>query len=83
MLVRRSAKFRGKSRRKSCEESRRKGAAARPSGGSLENLDSVEDFICDAPAGRMVYSDYNQSGYTIRSQLLYVRRMQDRDNNLK
>ena len=51
MLVRRSAKFRGNSWRKSCEESRRKGAAARPSGGSLENLDSVEDFICDAPAG--------------------------------
>ena len=50
MLVRRSAKFRGNSWRKSCEESRRKGAAARPSGGSLENLESVEDFICDAPA---------------------------------
>ena len=32
MLVRRSAKFRGNSWRKSCEESRRKGAAARPSG---------------------------------------------------
>ena len=51
MLVRRSAKFRGNSWRKSCEESRRNGAAARPSGGSLENLDSVEAFICDAPAG--------------------------------
>ena len=51
MLVRRSAKFRGNSWRKSCEESRRNGAAAWPSGGSLENLDSVEDFICDAPAG--------------------------------
>ena len=32
MLVRRSAKFRGNSWRKSCEESRRKGDAARPSG---------------------------------------------------
>ena len=32
---------------------------------------------------RRVYSDYNQSGYTIRSQLLYVRRMQDRENKLK
>ena len=51
MLMRRSAEFRGNSRRKSCEESRRNGAAARPSGGSLENLDSVEDFICEG-AGR-------------------------------
>ena len=51
MLVRRSAKFRGNSWRKSCEESRRKGAAARPSGGSLENLDSVEDLFCEG-AGR-------------------------------
>ena len=51
MLVRRSAKFQGNSRMKSCEESRRNGAAARPSGGSLENLDSVQDFICEG-AGR-------------------------------
>ena len=53
-------------------------------GRGLENLDSEEDFICDAGRRALrVYSDYNQSGYTIRSQLLYVRRMQDRDNNLK
>ena len=49
--MRRSAKFRGNSRRKSCEESRHNGAAARPSGGSLENLDSVEDLFCEG-AGR-------------------------------
>ena len=53
MLVRRFAKFQGNSRRKSCEESRRNGAAARPSGGSLENLESVEDFICEGAGGRM------------------------------
>ena len=48
MLVRRSAKFRGNSWRKSCEESRRKGAAARPSGGSLENQSKT--LFARAPA---------------------------------
>ena len=60
----------------------RRAAATALLPGRLEFLDSMEDQIWIV-SQNWVYSDYNQSGYTIRSQLLYVRRMQDRDNSLK
>ena len=54
MLVRRSAKFRGNSWRKSCEESRRKGAAARPSGTRFGKLRLRRRlYLPLAPAERM------------------------------
>ena len=53
MLVRRSAKFRGNSRRKSCEESRRNGAAARTSGkprlDGRPDLEVSQKSVCTLP----------------------------------